>query len=132
MGIFSKLFTALRGAGSEVGDAIIDTQAMRILDQEIRDSKAHLDDAKESLTKVIAQQIGINRDVKRLKKSLAEYEGYAIQALEKGDDTLATEIADKMAEIENELEAQQSVLDSFNNSVFHLKTKQFEIPNVIL
>ncbi len=121
MGFFSKLFTALRGAANEAGDTVLDTQSMRILDQEIRDSKKALDEAKENLTKVIAQQMGVERDVKRLQKALAEYEGYAMQALDKGDENLATEIADKIAEVENELEAQQSVLDGYKASVSNLK-----------
>jgi len=121
MGMFSKMFTALRGAVNEAGEAVVDTQSMRILDQEVRDAKEHLDDAKGNLTKVIAQQIGIDRSVKGLKKSLAEYEGYAMQALEKGDESLAIEITDKIAEVENELEAQQSVLDGYNSSVSSLK-----------
>jgi phage shock protein A len=121
MGIFSKLFTAVRGAFTETGEAIVDTQSLRILDQEMRDAKKHLDEAKENLTKVIAEQMGVEREVNRLKKSMAEYEGYAMQALEKGDEKLAGEIAEKIAEVENELEAQQSVLNGYNNNVGSLK-----------
>ncbi len=121
MGFFSKLFTAVRGAANESGEALLDTQSMRILEQEIRDANQSLDEAKENLTKVIAQQMGVERDVKRLRKALNEYENYAMQALDKGDDTLAGEIADKIAEVENELEAQQSVLDGYKNSVSNLK-----------
>jgi len=121
MGFFSKLFSAFRGAANEVGDSIIDTQAMRILEQEMRDAKAHLDDAKEELTKVIAEQMGIEREVKRLSKKSAEFEGYAMQALDRGDEKLATEIAEKMAEVENELEAQRAVLEGYNNNISTLK-----------
>jgi phage shock protein A len=121
MGVFSKLFTAVRGAFTETGEAVVDTQALRILDQEMRDAKKHLDEAKENLTKVIAEQMGVEREVNRLKKGLAEYEGYAMQALEKGDEKLAGEIAEKIAEVENELEAQQSVLDGYNNQISNLK-----------
>ena len=121
MGIFSKLFTALRGAGNEMGDAIIDTQSMRILDQELRDAKSHIDEAKENLTKVIAQQIGADRKVKKLKKALSEHESYAMQALEAGKEDLAIEISEKIADLENTLEAEQMVLDGFNNSVSMLK-----------
>lgn len=59
MGLFTKLFTALRGAGTEVGEAIVDSQAMRIMDQEMRDARGHLDEAKENLAKVMAEQIGV-------------------------------------------------------------------------
>lgn len=121
MGFFNKMFTALRGAASETGEAIIDTQALRILEQEMRDAEIELDRAKENLTKVIAEQMGVERSVKKLQKAIAEYEGYAVQALDKGDEKLAVEIADKIAELENELEAQQTVLDGYNNSISTLK-----------
>lgn len=121
MGFFSKLFTALRGVSEEAGEAIIDTQSMRIMEQEMRDSKRHLDDAKESLAKVIAEQMGVEREVKRLQKAVTEYEGYAVAALEKGDEKLAGEIAEKIAEYENELEVQTSVLTGYNSSISTLK-----------
>lgn len=40
--IWSKLFTALRGGANEVGESIVDQQALRILDQEIRDADSAL------------------------------------------------------------------------------------------
>lgn len=121
MGFFSKLFTAVRGAASEAGDAVIDTQSMRILEQEMRDAEKHLEDAKESLAKVIAEQMGVEREVKRLKAAIAEYEAYAVQALDKGDEALAVDISNKIAEHENDLEAQQSLLDGYVNNVRTLK-----------
>jgi phage shock protein A len=121
MNFFRKLFTALRGTATEAGEAIIDTQAIRILEQEMRDAKKHLDEAKENLAKVIAEQMGVEREIKRLSKSIEEYEGYAIQALDKGDNKLAEEIAEKIADLENERNAQQSVLESYNSSISTLK-----------
>ena len=121
MGFFHKLFTAFRGMASEAGETIIDTQAIRILEQEVRDARKHLDEAKENLAKVIAEQIGNEREVKRLKKTIVEYEEYAVQALEKGNEALATEIAEKVADLENELAVQSNVLESYNASINTLK-----------
>lgn len=121
MGFFRKLFTAFRGMASEAGETIIDTQAIQILEQEVRDARKHLDEAKENLAKVIAEQIGSEREVKRLKKTITEYEEYAITALNKSNEALATEIAEKVADLENELAIQLSVLESYNVSVNTLK-----------
>ena len=38
--IWKKLVTAIRGGASEVGEAIVDSQAIRILDQELRDAQS--------------------------------------------------------------------------------------------
>jgi len=121
MGFFSKMMTAFSGLGNEMGEAIIDTQALRILDEEMRDAKVHLDQAKENLAKVMAEQMGVEREVKQLRKRINEYEEYVMQALDKGDENLANEIATKIADLENELEAQQSVLDGYNASLTQLK-----------
>jgi len=73
------------------------------------------------LTKVIAEQMGVEREVKRLEKQAKEFEEYAVQALNKGDEKLATEIANKIAEVENELDAQRSVLNGYESNVGMLK-----------
>lgn len=106
---------------TETGEAIVDSQAMRILDQEMRDAKHHLADAKQNLTKVMAEQMGIEREIKRLQKSINEHENYATQALDKGDETLALEIAGKIAEFSNDLEAQQAVLNNYKQQIKTLK-----------
>ncbi len=121
MSVWKKLFTAMRGAATETGEAIVDTQAIRILEQEMRDAKKHLDQAKENLAKVIAEKMSVEREVKRLQATIAEHEGYATQALDKGNESIALEIADKIAEFSNEFEAQQKVLESYNGTVASLK-----------
>lgn len=121
MGIFDKLFTALRGAANEAGETVIDSQALRILDQEMRDSRKHIDEAKENLAKVMAEQMGVERSVKALQKSIKEYEDYAMQALNKGEEALALELSQKIAGLENQLEADQSVLNSYNANINDLK-----------
>jgi len=121
MGFFHKLSTAFRGTASEAGEMIIDTQAIRILEQEVRDAKKHWDEAKENLATVITKQIGIEREIKRLKKMIVEYEEYAINSLEKDNEVLATEIAEKVADLENELAVQFSVLESYHMNINTLK-----------
>lgn len=121
MGIFNKLFTALRGAVNETGEAAVDSQALRILDQEMRDSRKHINEAKENLAKVMAEQMGVERSVKQIRKSIKEYEDFTIQALDKSEETLALELSEKIAELENQLEAEQTVLDNYNANINDLK-----------
>jgi len=121
MSIFKKIMTAIRGGASEVGEAIVDSNATRIFEQEIRDSENHLTKAKRDLTGVMAQQMAANREVDRLKREVTEHEGYAVQALEKGDETLALAVAEKISNLENELATQQQALDSFSGNANRLK-----------
>jgi len=121
MSIFKKLITAVRGGASEVGEAIVDTQAIRILEQELRESKIALDEAKTSLTAVMAEKMGVDRKVKNLNEKVKEHEGYAIQAIDKGDESLALDVANKVADFEHELNIQQGILDGYESKVTSLK-----------
>ena len=56
MSIWAKAATAVRGGVSEAGEAIVDNQALRILDQEIRDADGELVKSKEALTGIIAKR----------------------------------------------------------------------------
>ena len=121
MSIWAKVATAVRGGVSEAGEAIVDNQALRILDQEIRDADDELVKSKEALTGIIAKRKLADKKVESLKSSLSEYEGYAMQALEKGDEGLATEIAEKIAGLETELLGEESLATSFADSESQLR-----------
>ncbi len=121
MSIWAKVATAVRGGVSEAGEAIADNQALRILDQEIRDADNGLSKSKEALTGIIAKRKLADKKVEGLKSSLTEYEGYAMQALDKGDEELANEIAGKIAGLETELMAEEGVAKSFAGSESQLR-----------
>lgn len=113
MGILSKLVTAVRGGASEAGEAIVDTQALRILDQEIRDADRELLQSKNALVDLMAKKKVIAQRAAALGRQRAEYEGYALQALNKGDETLAIDIANKVADIETELTTEEALAKQY-------------------
>jgi len=121
MGFLTKVWAALRGVGHEAEDVFIDAQGIRILEQEIRDAKEAQEDAKESLTDVMAEQLKMERQVNTTRKQLAEYDQAIRKLLEQEDENLAAETAEKIAEIEMELETEEAVLTSYNEQVTDLK-----------
>lgn len=121
MNLLNKLLTALRGVASETGEAIIDSQGVRIMEQEIRDAKDNLVEAKENLTSAIAEQMGVQRKIKQLATQVEEHEAYALKALDQDDEKLALEVAEKIAELENEQEGLEKVLESYSANVDMLK-----------
>ena len=121
MSIFSKIITAVRGGATEAGQAVVDSQAIRILDQELRDSKTALKDAKTNLTTIMAEKMALDRKVKDLNEKIKEHEGYAIQAMDKKDDELALDVANKIAEFEHDLTIQQGVLEGYGSKITSLK-----------
>lgn len=121
MSIWNKIITAVRGAATEAGEAVVDSQAIRILDQEMRDSREALNEAKNNLTSVMAEKMGVERKVKDLQTHITEHEGYVEQALERSDEGLAMEIAEKIADFTTELAPQQEMLQSYTDNVNQLK-----------
>ena len=89
MNVWSKLLTALRGGANEMGEAMVDSQALRILDQEIRAADLELRKSKEALAEIMAKQkLAADRAEKSAAK-VTEYEQYALKALEAGNEALA-------------------------------------------
>jgi len=121
MGILNKILTAFRGGATEVGQSIVDANSTRIFEQEIRDAEKHLTNAKRELTDVMAKEMQASREVDRLKRSITEHEGYVAQALDKGNEALAIEVAEKIAQLEQELAEQQTANDSFSAHALRLK-----------
>ncbi len=113
--------TALKGATNEVGEAIADSNALRILDQEIREASVQLQQSKTQLAGIMAKQKLSSQKCVELKEKVAEYEGYAIKALDQGDESLATEVASKIAEYEAQLNSEQEMEKSFAGSIVSLK-----------
>ncbi|MGH8083408.1 MAG: PspA/IM30 family protein [Lysobacter sp.] len=98
--IWSKLLTSLRGDAQALGEAWVDSRALRILDQEIRDCDLELRQSRESLAHLLARHTLAERALIELSEKIGEYEGYAIKAMEGGDDALAREVADKIVQLE--------------------------------
>jgi phage shock protein A len=117
-----KLWNALRGATNEGIEAIADSQSIRILDQELRDAKKELQVCDENLTKIMAKRKLAESKVKSLTDDVETYTNHAIAASEKGDEALAVECAERVSELETNLETEQSILAGFKGSEQTLKS----------
>ena len=122
MSILNKIFTAIRGGAREVGEAIVDKNSVRIFEQEINDAETQLDKAKRDLTEVMAKEMEASRNIKSLNNDITKYEGYVEAALEKNNEELAMEIAEKIAETQAELDIQSKAQESFSGHTDRLKT----------
>ncbi|HET6970549.1 MAG TPA: PspA/IM30 family protein [Phenylobacterium sp.] len=103
MSIFSKLISLLRGGAHDAGAAVIDANALRILDQEIRDADAALGRARDDLASLVARRRILEKELQGLSDQSGRYESSARAALAKGDEALAREVAQRIAELEQEV-----------------------------
>jgi len=122
MNVWAKMITALRGGVNEAGEAVVDSQALRILDQELRDAADELKQSKDSLAAIIAREKLSKEKAGRLKDNIEENEGYAIKALEKGDDKLAHDVAEKVADFEVQLKLEEETGAGYASSASDLRS----------
>ncbi|MFV2060270.1 MAG: PspA/IM30 family protein [Gammaproteobacteria bacterium] len=102
MSIFGDIITAIKGGANEVGESIVDSQAIRIYEQEIREAEIAIEKAKKSLTTLKTTEIGLKRKLNTLNDDISDYETKAMQALDSGKEDLATEVAGRIDELEQE------------------------------
>lgn len=121
-GIISKLFALVRGKSHEAGQAVVDTNAITILDQEIRDTSTALNRSREELTKLMAQSKIQGNKIADRQAKIEQYNGYVQGALSKGDESLAREVAEKLAPLEAEQAAEISAKSALDRSVATLKS----------
>lgn len=103
MSIFAKLITLFRGASYDAGAAVVDANAIRILDQEIRDADNALGRARDDLATLVAKRRMTEKELQALRDQSARYEGSARAALAKGDEALAREVAQRISELETDI-----------------------------
>lgn len=121
MSIFSKLITLLRGTAHETGQKAVDANALRILDQEMRDAGAQLTRSREELTKLMAQSKLAQQKIDARAGKMAEYTRYIEGALAKNDEALAHDVAVKLAALESEDAGDKASKSSLAQSVVTLK-----------
>lgn len=117
MSILSKILTLFRGAATEAGQSIVDQNAVRILDQEIRDAQNESVRAKDELARMMAQQKLSADKLQAKQDKKAEYERHIQGLLAKGDQNLAREVATKVAQLESEITSEQKDGTSLSASV---------------
>jgi phage shock protein A len=115
MNMIQKLFTALRGGAHEVGEAIVDKNALIILDQEIRDAGAEHAKATEALKTVLAQQAIHEKKIEGLNNDIESFTQKALKADEMGKQELALEIATAVGQKTQERDAEQKLLNQFKD-----------------
>ncbi|EPJ45414.1 MAG: phage shock protein A (IM30), suppresses sigma54-dependent transcription [Osedax symbiont Rs1] len=122
MSVWKRLVSAVKGGVNEAAESVADSQALRILDQEIREAKTELRNSDHSLTQIMAKRKLAQQKVASLQGSISEYESHAAAASSKGDQALALDCARKVVDIRGQMESEQQYVDQFTHSETTLRT----------
>lgn len=121
MSVIKKVMTLLRSSVREIGESVVDANATQIYEQEIVDSKRHIEQARVDLTGVMAKEMQSAREIERLRSEMLRYENLAVEALDKSKESLAEEVAAQVAVLEAQLDAQSKAHASYALQVSRLK-----------
>lgn len=115
MSVWKKLVTAVKGGANEAAQSVVDSQAIRILEQEIREAKEELRKSDHARTQILAKCKLAQQKVDSINASIAQYEEHARKAVET-DRQLALDCAQKVSDLRAELDAESTYLQQFNDS----------------
>ena len=103
MSIWKKLFTLGRAGAHEATSAVVDANAIRILDQEIRDADTAQGKARDDMASLVARRRILEKEVASFRDQVTKYENSARAAVTKGDMDLARQVAQRIADLESDI-----------------------------
>jgi phage shock protein A len=115
MSVWRKLVTAVKGGATEAAQSVADSQAIRILEQEIREAKEELRKSDHARTQILAKCKLAQQKVTNMQGSIEQYEEHARKAIDT-DRQLALDCAQKVSDIRAEQDVEQKYLDQFKQS----------------
>ena len=98
MSVWGKLFTAVRGGVNEAAETAADSQALRILDQEIRDAEGALQRARSDLAGIMASAKRLEKRLRDSADKEARDADSARAAMQAGREDLARGLAQRIAD----------------------------------
>ncbi|TFF27292.1 PspA/IM30 family protein [Jiella endophytica] len=141
MSVWNKLFSAVKGGVNEAAEGIADTQALRILDQEIREAEAALRRARSDLAGIMASNKSLQRRVDEARAKEQKDTDSARAALQAGREDLARGLADRIsktraeasrdeAELERLSQRQQQMIKAVQDTEQRIQQMRREVENV--
>jgi phage shock protein A len=119
--MLKTLITLVRGHTSAAESAIVDRNALLILDQQLRDASAALERAKRALAIAIAQDQQEATRLAAIETQITDLEPRVLAALEAGRDDLARDGAETIARLEADRDAARSARALFAAQIARLR-----------
>lgn len=120
--MFKTLATLINGQNARAHDSVRDAFAIELIDQKIRESETSLRAAKATLVSLIQRQRSEETQHAALKARIADLTARAQKALEKDREDMATEAAQAIATMENELALRGQTLARLEQKTTRLRT----------
>ena len=113
--------TLFAGANARAEDHLRDVYAIELIDQKIRETEAQVHAAKSTLASLIQRKRSEQKLQDMLRTRIASMMDRARGAMEAGQDSMAHEAAQAIAEMENECTVRQGTIDRLDTQVTRLQ-----------
>ncbi len=121
--MFKMITTLIRGQASEAEQSIADANALPLLRQQIRDASFSVKRSRHAVAVAIANQKQEEERAADIANRLKDLETRALAAIDAGDDAIATEAAQAIAELEMEKTACNQSLSRTHQEIERLKAE---------
>lgn len=115
--MFNVLKTLFAGASARAEEQLVDTFAIDLIEQKIREADAGLAAAKNTLAALIVRQRNEQQTLDRVEAQVADLEARVRQALANNREDLATDGATAIAQLENERAVRRDTLAQLANRI---------------
>ena len=131
MSLWQKLNSLMKASAQDPLQQLVDVNSLRIFEQEIRDAETAITRAKRELACVIAERKRIFRHNESLIEAITTRAAQALAAMEKQQDQLALDVAERIAEDEVLLKQQQEQLKALVQQEAYLRKQLREAARAI-
>ena len=114
--------TLFAGANARAEDRLRDVYAIELIDQKIRETEAQVHAAKSTLASLIQRKRSEQKLLDMLRTRIASMMDRARGAMDDGQEQLAQEAAQAIAEMENEVTIRQGTIDRLDTQVTRLQS----------
>ncbi|WP_298160761.1 PspA/IM30 family protein [Brevundimonas sp.] len=122
MSMLAKLSALFRGTAHDAAQGVVDQNALKILDQEIRDADTAQGKARDDLAGLVARRRMAENEMTSFRDQIAKYESSTRAALGQGKTDLAREVAGRIAELESEIGTRGPLIENMKAAEARLRT----------
>ena len=122
MSMLRKLSALFRGTAHDAAQGLVDANALKILDQEIRDADNAQGKARDDLAGLVARRRMAENELASFRDQIGKYESSARTALGQGKTDLAREVASRIAELEGEIATRGPMIEDMKAAEARLRT----------
>ncbi len=121
MNIFGKIFDALKAGAIEMGESVVDDNAIQTFEQAIAEAKRALEQAKAEKAKIQALQAQTKQQVLTISQKIVECEALASQAIAQDDESQALAQATQVVELSAKKSSTEQLLNIQNQDIEQLR-----------